>query len=114
MEFEPLQGRGFWAGIVLPAIRAEVERRQKPKRVHGDNSPYARLNRLNIVDVAGRFTQLTGSGNQLKGRCPLHDEKTPSFYIYSDSGKWRCYGACADGGDVADLVGRLRIRGRAA
>ena len=109
-----LESPGFWAGTVLPAIRAELERRSRPKRVWGPNSPIAQLKRLDIVDVAARFTKLTGHGDRLKGRCPLHEEKTASFYVYLDTQRWHCYGACADGGDVVDLVQRLRSRERTA
>ena len=107
-----LDGPGFWAGDVLPAIRTELERRSRPKQTWEANSPIAKLKALDIVDVARRFTELTGHGDRLKGRCPLHKEKTPSFYIYSDSQKWHCFGACGQGGDVVDLVWLLRDRGR--
>ena len=111
-DLPPLEGPGFWAGAVLPAIRIELERRSRPKRTWGTDSPIAQLKRLDIVDVARRFTELTGHGDRLKARCPLHEEKTPSFYIYSDSQKWHCFGACGQGGDVVDLVRLLRDRGR--
>jgi DNA primase len=76
--------------------------------------PIARLKALDIVDVASRFTELTGSGDRFKGKCPLHQENTASFYVYQEAGRWRCYGACATGGDVVDLVQRLRTFGRTA
>lgn len=112
--FEPLQEPDIWTGAVLPAIRAELERRQRPKRVYGDNSPIARLKALDIAQVAGKVTTLTGTGNRLKARCPLHKEKTASFYLYLDTNRWRCFGACADGGDVVDLIQRLRRQEQAA
>jgi len=40
---------------------------------------------------------------RLKARCPLHNEKTPSFILYEDGG-WFCFGQCNKGGDVFDLV----------
>ena len=107
-----LEGLGFWAGSVLPAIRTELERRSRPKQTWEANSPIAKLKALDIVDVARRFTELTGAGDKLKGRCPLHDERTASFYVYQDTQRWRCYGACADGGDIVDLVQRLRSQER--
>jgi hypothetical protein len=41
-----------------------------------------------------------------RSRCPLHDERTPSFVVTPGRG-WRCFGACDAGGDVIDLVQRL-------
>ena len=108
-----LEGNGFWLGTVLPAIKSELERRQRPARTWGANSPIARLKALDIVDMVRRFTELSGHGDRLKGRCPLHQEQTASFYVYQDTQRWRCYGACADSGDIVDLVQRLRSRGRA-
>ena len=103
---------GFWPGKVLPAIRAELVRRSKPPRTWNSNSPIARLKQLKIEDVAGKVTELTGSGTQLKGLCPLHQKRTPSFYVYTDTQRWRCYGACAEGGDVVDLIQLLRHLGK--
>ena len=61
-----------------------------------------------VVDLgkfAGQFTELTTAGpGKLKGCCPLHQEKTPSFYIFSGSQTWRCFGACVAGGDVIALA----------
>lgn len=44
------------------------------------------------------------SGASWKALCPFHDEKTPSFYIYPDEGRWHCFGACSEGGDVFDFL----------
>ena len=54
-------------GTVVPAIKAELERRSRPKRTWGANSPIAKLKGLDIVDLASTFTELTGTGDQLKG-----------------------------------------------
>ena len=107
-----LEGPGFWPGTVLPAIRAELDRRQRPKREWGADSPIARLKGLDIVEVVSKFTELTGTGDRRRGRCPLHLERTPSFYIYVDSQRWRCYASCASGGDVIDLLQRLGDQGK--
>ncbi|MBW2464874.1 MAG: DNA primase, partial [Deltaproteobacteria bacterium] len=63
--------------------------------------------RLDIVEVVGDYVQLKRSGRSYKGLCPFHDEKTPSFIVFPDSGNWRCFGACAVGGDAFDFVMRL-------
>jgi hypothetical protein len=103
----PYEGPSWSFSVVLPQIVQELERRKKPKVV-SDNSLVAILKRLDIAVVAARYTDLKPAGhNRLKGKCPLHQEKTPSFYIYEDTQRWRCYGACASGGDVIDLLARL-------
>ena len=101
----------FWQAQVLPELKKEIKRRSRPALPVGFG-PIARLKaRLDIITVAGMFTELTGSGDKPKGRCPLHEEKTASFYVYADSQRWRCYGACASGGDVIELLQRLAARG---
>lgn len=46
------------------------------------------------------------SGSNLVGRCPFHDENTPSFYIYVQENRGWCFG-CNNGGDTIDIVMRL-------
>lgn len=65
--------------------------------------------RIDIVDVVGQHVQLKKAGRTFKGLCPFHGEKTPSFVVFPDSGNWRCFGACATGGDAFDFV--MRIEG---
>lgn len=40
------------------------------------------LKKTDIVDVVGRYVHLTKQGYYLKGLCPFHSEKTPSFNIF--------------------------------
>jgi hypothetical protein len=95
----------FWVDRGLPAIKAEVARRNRPIRASG---PLGMLKQLDLQTVAGKHTVLASAGpNKLKGRCPLHDERTPSFYVFLDSNRWRCFGACATGGDVVNLLEQL-------
>lgn len=56
--------------------------------------------RIDIVDLVGEHVQLRKAGRVYKGLCPFHEENTPSFVVYPDSGRWQCFGACATGGDV--------------
>jgi hypothetical protein len=96
---------------VLPAIKLELERRDRPRREYSANSPIAGIKALDLAEVASRYTRLTRAGpGRVKGCCPLHQERTPSFYIFEDSQRWRCFGACAAGGDVVDLVRALAQR----
>ncbi len=60
---------------------------------------------VDLAEFAGRYTQLRRAGpGKLKGPCPLHQESTGSFYIFEDKRTWRCFGACANGGDVIKLA----------
>lgn len=52
-----------------------------------------------IVDVVGKFTKLTQRGRRYEGLCPFHTEKTPSFHVYADEGRYICRG-CGRAGDV--------------
>src|SRR5262249_59749206 len=45
-------------------------------------------------------------GGSLKGLCPFHDEKTPSFNVTPARGLWYCF-SCADGGDVIKFVEKV-------
>ncbi len=54
---------------------------------------------VDIVSVVGRFVHLTRSGRNMKGLCPFHKEKTPSFMVSPDRQTFHCFG-CGAGGDV--------------
>lgn len=56
-----------------------------------------------IVDVIGECVALKRSGVNLKGRCPFHAEKTPSFMVNPDRQSFHCFG-CGEGGDVFSFM----------
>jgi DNA primase len=60
--------------------------------------------RLDVVDVISAYVPLRKSGRIYKALCPFHQEKTPSFVVYPDTGTWRCFGACGTGGDIFAFV----------
>ncbi len=60
--------------------------------------------KLNIVDYIKQFVALTSSGKNLKGLCPFHKEKTPSFMVNQDRQIWHCFGGCNAGGDIFSFV----------
>ena len=58
--------------------------------------------RLPLAAVVARKVRLARSGRQMKGCCPFHGEKTPSFYVYDD-GHYHCFG-CGAHGDAIGFV----------
>lgn len=59
--------------------------------------------RLDIVDVVGSKVQLRRAGRNLKGLCPFHQEKTPSFVIYPENQSYHCFG-CQKHGDIFSFI----------
>ena len=60
-----------------------------------------------IDEVVGEYLQLrSAGGGSLKGLCPFHDEKTPSFNVTPSRGLFYCF-SCAEGGDVISFVQKV-------
>lgn len=63
--------------------------------------------RVNIADVIGEYVALRpASAGSLKGLCPFHDEKSPSFNVRPAQGFYHCFG-CGEGGDVYKFIQQL-------
>src|SRR5688572_29308031 len=60
--------------------------------------------RINIVDLVSRYAPLRKMGAVYKCNCPFHAERTPSFVVYPNEGRWHCFGACGTGGDIFNFV----------
>ncbi|MBN1867938.1 DNA primase [Candidatus Sumerlaeota bacterium] len=56
-----------------------------------------------IVEVVGEYVELKRAGANLKGLCPFHQEKTPSFNVHPAKQIFKCFG-CGKGGDVIAFV----------
>ena len=59
--------------------------------------------KIDVVEEIGLVVSLQKSGKALKGLCPFHNERTPSFYVFAGTQTWRCFG-CNEGGDVFSFV----------
>jgi DNA primase len=60
--------------------------------------------RVNLADVVSRVVTLRKAGGaRLKGLCPFHNEKTPSFHVDPDKGFYKCFG-CGKAGDAITFV----------
>jgi DNA primase len=60
-----------------------------------------------IDEVVGQYVTLKNAGGGgMKGLCPFHDEKTPSFNVNPSRGGYHCFG-CGEGGDVISFVMKL-------
>jgi len=60
-------------------------------------------NHHDIVEVVGKYVHLTKHGKYMKGLCPFHSEKTPSFTVTPELQIYHCYG-CGKGGNVIRFV----------
>lgn len=64
--------------------------------------------KLDIVEVVGEYVRLMPAGGvSMKGLCPFHGEKTPSFYVHGgDKQFWHCFG-CGEGGDMFSFYQKI-------
>lgn len=60
--------------------------------------------RIDAVEFISRYVPLQRAGRSFKARCPFHEERTPSFVVFPESGTWRCFGACSTGGDLFSFL----------
>jgi len=73
--------------------------------------------KIDIVSLISSYIKLEKAGSNFKGRCPFHNEKTPSFFVSPDRDSYYCFG-CHAKGDIftfvqdfegLDFVGSLKI-----
>lgn len=63
------------------------------------------LNRVDLVALVSRHVELKKTGRSFKGCCPFHQEKSPSFHVTPEMGRFKCFG-CQAGGDAIAFVQR--------
>lgn len=60
-----------------------------------------------VEEIVGEYVTLKAAGvGSLKGLCPFHDERTPSFHVRPPVGRWHCFG-CGEDGDVLAFVQKV-------
>src|SRR3989344_8576839 len=73
--------------------------------------------KIDIVSLVSSYIKLEKAGANFKGRCPFHNEKTPSFFVSPDRGSFYCFG-CQAKGDIftfvqdfegLDFIGALKV-----
>lgn len=63
--------------------------------------------RTNLADVVGDYVTLKGAGSgSMKGLCPFHEERSPSFHVRPQVGFYHCFG-CGEGGDVFTFLQKM-------
>jgi DNA primase len=62
--------------------------------------------RIDLVELISETVKLRKSGRTYTGLCPFHAHKnnTPSFAVWPESGNWRCFGQCNEGGDAFKFI----------
>jgi len=63
--------------------------------------------RVNIADIVGEYVTLKSAGvGSMKGLCPFHEERSPSFHVRPQAGFYHCFG-CGEGGDVYTFLQKM-------
>lgn len=62
--------------------------------------------KLDIVDIVGKYVSLKKTGKNFIGLCPFHKEKTPSFIVSQDVQRYKCFG-CGEYGDIFNFIQKI-------
>ena len=69
---------------------------------------------IDIVQVVSAYTKVTNHYGRLSAKCPIHNENTPSFFIWPKNQSWYCFGGCGGGDIFAFLMKKFEINFREA
>jgi DNA primase len=64
-----------------------------------------------IVEIVSKYVVLKKVGDNFKGLCPFHEEKTPSFTVNPAGNSYYCFG-CKEEGDIPAFIRAMGVRGR--
>ena len=64
------------------------------------------IENLDIVEVIGEYVELKKAGQNYKGRCPFHKEKTPSFVVNPEKNIFKCFG-CGEAGNALSFYEKI-------
>ena len=94
-------------GSTLSAVTGAVGGGGSRKGRIPDRDISAIREQVRIEDVVGDYVQLRRAGaDSMKGICPFHDEKSPSFHVRPNHGHFHCFG-CGEGGDVYAFLQKI-------
>ncbi len=79
----------------------------KRKRISVDELLTQFNTRSKLSELISKYVTLTQRGNSFVGRCPFHDEKTPSFNVNDSKGLYHCFG-CKEGGNVITFIQKFK------
>ncbi len=92
---------------VPPPSPVPLDKLPRDGKFEADSPLRQRIERLKeampIADLVRRYVPLTGSEGSLAGRCPFHEDRTPSFAVYPRTGTFYCFG-CGKRGDVITFL----------
>ncbi len=97
----------------LEDLEAELKRIIRKTDLIEDKESFLKVDiselkeRVDIIEIADEDLEINTVGLKGYACCPFHKEKTPSFVLYSDTNRYKCYG-CGERGDVVDFIMKVR------
>lgn len=106
MDLQPLRKkiRG-WKNLYILTAKKTNKSSNKNSHLFNKNIVDEIKNNIQLKDIVEEYTKLVPIGENFYGRCPFpdHEDKHPSFYIYTKNQRYHCYG-CGRHGDVINFV----------